>query len=295
MRNYFLQSQVWEEFQQRVGHKTLRVSGLLLIKKKLLMGWSYFYCPRAYWPHESAFWPKLKEVANKEKAVFLRIEPLGALMDLPKLYKTADVQPSRTLMLDLTLDEQKILEGMHPKTRYNIRLAEKKGVSVFKTDAVNQFCVLMADTVKRDGFRAHQDFYYKKMLTAPSALSDQSAEKFEISLYAAKYQGQMLAAGIFVFYNDTVVYLHGASTHARKNVMAPYALHWHMIKLAKHMGFKYYDFYGIDEVKWPGVTRFKKGFGGVEVKYPGAYDIVFRPFWYLLYKTLKKFKQLIKN
>ena len=72
--------------------------------------------------------------------------------------------------------------------------------------------------------------------------------------------------------------------------MATYILHWEIIKYAKENGFNEYDFWGIDEKKWPGVTRFKKGFGGREVEYAGSYDYVFQPFWYKLYNLYRKLK-----
>jgi lipid II:glycine glycyltransferase (peptidoglycan interpeptide bridge formation enzyme) len=82
--------------------------------------------------------------------------------------------------------------------------------------------------------------------------------------------------------------MHGASASKYRNVMAPYLLQWHAIKLAKNLGYKYYDFYGVDEDKWPGVTRFKKGFGGREVNYPGTFDLIFNRRWYSVYRMVRK-------
>jgi len=70
-------------------------------------------------------------------------------------------------------------------------------------------------------------------------------------------------------------------------------LHWEMIKLAKKQGYKYYDFYGIDEQKWAGITRFKKGFSTEETNYSGAFDVVFNKGWYLVYKIFKKIRKII--
>ena len=78
--------------------------------------------------------------------------------------------------------------------------------------------------------------------------------------------------------------MHGASDHDYRALMAPYLLHWEVIKYAKEHGLSEYDLWGIDEKKWSGVTRFKKGFGGREVKYTGSYDYVFMPIWYRLYR-----------
>ena len=73
--------------------------------------------------------------------------------------------------------------------------------------------------------------------------------------------------------------------------MAPHLLQWHAIKLAKANGQKYYDFHGIDEARWPGVTRFKLGFGGFEVNYPGTFDLVYDPGWYSIYKMVRKVRR----
>ena len=95
-------------------------------------------------------------------------------------------------------------------------------------------------------------------------------------------------------------YVHGASANEFRNVMAPYALQWEVIKLAKQKNCKYYDFNGIDEKKWPGVTRFKMGFarfesarqGGEVVEYPGTFDMVFDNLWYNVYKLIRRIRRL---
>lgn len=306
----FLQSQGWEKFQNSAGHQTFRVDGALLIKKNLPLGKNYLYAPRIELRINNSeliiFFNKIKELAKKENCIFLRIEPIDKLQAANyKLRKVADVQPSTTIILDLKKSEEELLRDMHQKTRYNIRLAEKKGVKIVESNDIDKFWQLMSETTERDGFRAHEKQYYAKMLKvngeialptgrqARSVSLQGNNDKFEIKLYSAEYENKILAAGIFIFYNDTVTYLHGASTHEYKNIMAPYALHWHMIKLAKQKGFKCYDFYGIDEKKWPGVTRFKKGFGGKTFGFPGTYDMVFSNAWYLLYKIIRIIRRLI--
>ena len=77
--------------------------------------------------------------------------------------------------------------------------------------------------------------------------------------------------------------------------MAPYLSQWEQIKEAKKQGFQIYDFWGIDEINWPGVTRFKNGFGGKEIEYIGAYDYVFQPWWYVVYKGTKKILGILRQ
>ncbi len=325
MHNSFLQSELWEKFQRSVGYKTWRIDDVLLIKKPLFFGCSYFYAPRKTQnaKRKTQFFDSVKELAKKEKCIFLRIEPIEELKIENcklKITRSADVQPSQTIILDLSLSEDELLAQMHPKTRYNIRLAEKKSVTIRKAaaDELEKFWQLMKETTDRDEFRAHSKEYYKEMLQIdchsersglaesererseesiidPSLLSvaQDDKNKFGVKLYFAEYENKILAAGIFVFYGDIVTYLHGASTHQHKELMAPHALHWHMIKFAKQLEYAQYDFYGINEAKWPGVTRFKRGFGGQEVNYPGCYDVIFSAGWYGIYKFMHYLRGLI--
>ncbi len=315
MQDSFLQSIGWEEFQNSIGNKTFRVDDVLLIKKELKFGKSYFYCPRVSIKGDTNtdekdirysildigdFLKKIISLVKKENCIFLRIEPNDKLQVTSyKLQKTNDVQPSQTVILDLDKAEEELLKDMHQKTRYNIRLSEKKGVKIKESDDIEIFWKLTEETTKRDGFRAHDKNSYVNMLqinpSVPLRSTQDDKKEINIKLYLAEYENKVLAAGIFAFYNDTVTYLHGASTHENKNVMAPYALHWEMIKLAKKQGYKYYDFNGIDEKKWPGITRFKKGFGGKEIQYAGTYDVLFNKGWYFIYQTIRKLNRIVRK
>jgi len=304
MDKSFLQSKGWEEFQKSIGNQTFRIDDALLIKKSLPLGKSYFYAPRIQATSNKEqvtnFLDKIKELAKRENCIFLRVEPIEKLkIENCKLEiaRSNDVQPSKTIILDLTKSEEQLLKDMHQKTRYNIRLAEKKGVKIKESQNIDDFWKLMKETTDRDGFRAHNKEYYERMLqidpSTPLRSAQDDKKKMNVKLYIAEYENKILVAGIFVFYGDTVTYLHGASTHDNKNVMAPYLLHWEMIKFAKKSGYKYYDFYGISEKKWPGVTRFKKGFGGEEINYPGCYDIIFNKAWYSLYRILRGIRRIL--
>lgn len=303
-----------------------------LIKKKLIINKNYLYCPgglinnyqlspqregqaiipakrgTSNYQFNSKFktWPEQKRgvqnskqilqllfneiqaIAEKENAIFLRFESQFEFQSSiincqSKIAKTIDVQPSKTLILDLDKSEDELLKKMHQKTRYNIRLAEKRGVKIMEAgkSQFEDFWNLMQETSKKDNFRLHNKKYYQKMLDQPL-----------IKLFLAKYKNHTIAANIVVFFKNTATYLHGASSFEYRNVMAPYILQWHCIKLAKKLGHKYYDFYGIDEKKWPGVTRFKNGFSGNKIQYPGTFDLVFNKKWYLFYKILRKLKSL---
>jgi lipid II:glycine glycyltransferase (peptidoglycan interpeptide bridge formation enzyme) len=292
----FLQSWQWGEFQGRVSGDIFRlgiedngklVAVATLIKKKLPIGKSYFFCPRGpviaseKTEVQDLLFIEIANLAKKENAMFVRIEPLEQLSAIKYAsVQTKDIEPSLTLMLDLSQNEEKILSDMGQKTRYNVRLAEKHGVKIIESDVsrFQDFWQLMCDTGERDDFRLHGIIYYDEML---------NYNKEFIKLFFAEYQDRAIATSFVSFFGDTVTYIHGASANLDRQTMAPYLLHWHCIKEAKAKGFHYYDFYGIDEKKWPGVTRFKKGFGGFEVKSPGTFDIIFDQGWYNVYKMVR--------
>jgi len=276
----FLQSNDWLAFQKSLGRKVWQINEIGIIKYNLPFGKCYLYSPR---PRSSGFGGqarfeefliKIKEIAKQENAIFFKLEPLEKL----SLKRSRNIQPVKTLILDISKSEQELLNRMHYKTRYNIGLAEKKGIKIRKDkNLFEDFWKLMQETTERDKFRPHPKEYYRKMLRIPG-----------VELFAAEYKNKIIAVNIVVFFEKTAIYLHGASDYEHRNLMAPHLLQWEQIKIAKKCGCAEYDFWGIDEKKWPGVTRFKRGFGGKEIVYPGAYDLVFRPIWYLIYKIARK-------
>ncbi len=273
----FLQSKEWVGFQEALGRKVWQMNGVNVIKYNLPMGKSYLYSPRC----RGDFLKKIREIAKEENSIFFKIEPLRQAQGKP-FRKSTDIQPRKTLILDITKPEEELLKQMHHKTRYNIRLAKRKGVKIrimnYESGIINRFWDLIQQTTKRDGFKPHPKEYYEKMLKVPG-----------IELFVAEYQNKIIAANIVVFYKKIAIYLHGASDYKHRNLMAPHLLQWQQILEAKKQGCIEYDFWGINEKKWPGVTRFKKGFNGREVTYPGAFDLVFQPMWYKIYKLAKKF------
>ncbi len=300
----FLQSFEWGEFQEKTGNKVFHIgvedegkiaAVATLIKKNIPLGMSYFFCPRGpvlvthnlelITQIRNLLFGEIKKLAKKEKVIFLRFEP-SEEFQVPssklRVARTIDVEPSKTSILDLTKTEDELLKAMHQKTRYNIRLAEKKGVEIIEAgkDDFEKFWQVMQETKDRDGFRLHDKEHYRKMLEID----------FQ-KLFLAKYDGKIIAGIIAAFFGDTAVYVHGASSNQHRETMAPYLLQWHVIKKAKTEGFKYYDFYGTDESKWPGVTRFKQGFGGSEVVYPGTFDAVFARVWYDVYRIARRIRR----
>jgi len=307
----FLQAWQWGEFHKIVSNNVFRLGvhkeGELMavatiIKKVLPMGKFYFYCPRGPIVNQSQLdhleqildilFIRVRALAQEQNAMFLRFDPIFALPELNfVIEQTIDVQPSQTLVLNLKKEEEDLLKAMHQKTRYNIRLAEKKGVKICEAgeEHFDEFWQLLSETSDRDKFRTHGINYYQEMLKLGHR--NGGAGKDFVKLYIAQYRKKMIAANIVSFFGDTVTYMHGASARDERNVMAPYLLQRHTIQQAKESGFKYYDLYGIDEEKWPGVTKFKKGFSGKTINYPGTFDFIFDQNWYNVYKMVRKVRR----
>lgn len=300
----FLQAWQWGEFHKIVSENVFRVgvedggkliAAATIIKKALPMGKKYFYCPRGPIMEEGKkvdvsqilelLLSGIKDLAAEEDVMFFRFDPLSKTKAATfEIHKTINIEPDQTLILNLEKSEPELLKGMHPKTRYNINLAQKRGVKIIEAGSgrFEEFWQLMCQTGERDNFRTHGISYYKEMLKADNDF---------IKLFFAEYKGKPISSIIVAFFGDTATYAHGASSNDNRNVMAPYLLQWHCIKSAKELGHKYYDFYGINAKRWPGVTRFKKGFGGKEVNYPGTYDLVFDKNWYSVYKMVRKVRR----
>lgn len=190
-----------------------------------------------------------------------------------------EIQPSKTVIIDLKHSEEELLTAMHHKTRYNISVADKHGVVVGEGGDIDSFLRLLKKTAKRDKFNPHPADYYKKLF-GYSGLSTR--------LYFAKHDNKLIAVALILIYGDAGYYLHGASDYEHRSLMAPYALHWHIIKQLQAEGLRQYDLWGIDARKWPGVTRFKLGWGGQTVEYPGSFDLPISRFWYLAYRIVRR-------
>ncbi len=234
-----------------------------------------------------SFWPEIKsslvELAKKKEVMIIRLEPENfPHTGLDFGQKIKDIQPSLSLFLNLQLSDEQLFSDMHQKTRYNIRLAEKKEVLITRggEDDLKSFWELLQATTSRDGFRGHSLDHYRKLLKYSQGT---------IELWLAKRAEKVLAAGLFSFYEGRAVYLHGASADADRQYMAPHLLQWKMVGRAREKACRYYDFYGVDEKKWPGVTRFKKGFGGEDRYYTGAFILIILNNKYIIFRTMAWF------
>lgn len=297
-RPSFLQSPEWEQFQHTLGRKTWRAAGALVIRHDLLLGLHYLYAPR---PRMGiGVLDDIATIAAQEKSIFFKIDPSDILPPTAyNLQPSISIQPRETIIIDLVKSEEELLAAMHEKTRYNIRLAERKGVhikdfqcSIFnvQSEKFGIFWSILQETAERDGFRTHPREYYEKLLAVRS-------DNFSNELFFAEYRGEALAAAMINFYRgETSIggvasYLHGASAREQREAMAPHLLHWRIMQEAKRRGCAAYDLWGVDEKRWPGLTRFKRGFGGRALVHPVSVDMIYRAGWYRLYSSWKRFSQ----
>ncbi|HAE22426.1 MAG TPA: peptidoglycan bridge formation protein FemAB [Spirochaetaceae bacterium] len=216
------------------------------------------------------------------------------------LRKGSDVQPPDTVLIDLSRSPEELLAGMKSKWRYNIKLAEKKGVTVSDEGlaALDEFYALYTATSKRDGIALHPKAYYRRLfeLAAADMGSPRAMEglpRADIRLWVARHEGQALAAIVTMFYGDEAVYLYGASGDEKRNLMPAYALQWAAMRAAKDAGCLRYDLYGIPPVEDPahpmaGLYRFKTGFGGELLHYAGSWDYVYRPLIYAILRSMER-------
>lgn len=220
-----------------------------------------------------------------------------------------DIQPPDTVLINLEKDEQSLLEAMKPKWRYNIKLAEKKGVTVRRLtgdealDSLDVFYDLYRITGVRDGIALHDRSYYHELFKRAGTESG-----IQLNLYLADHEDQSIAAIVVLHHRSEAVYLYGASADHKRNLMAPYALQWQAIRDAQRSGALVYDMYGIppnDDPGHPmhGLWRFKTGFGGTVIHRPGSIDYPVCVFRYTLWRLAeilrlvwyKKIKKALKR
>jgi lipid II:glycine glycyltransferase (peptidoglycan interpeptide bridge formation enzyme) len=191
---------------------------------------------------------------------------------------------------------------MKPKWRYNIRLAEKKGVTVYQADeeGLDRFYALLRETAKRDGIAIHGKDYYGTLFSHRRDYAGASPGVPDIRLYLARQGEETLAAIITLFRGTAAVYLYGASSDRRRNLMAPYALQWRAMADAKAAGCLEYDLYGIPPREDPahpmaGLYRFKTGFGGRIIHRSGSWDYAYRPVLKHLFTAAEGARRELRN
>jgi lipid II:glycine glycyltransferase (peptidoglycan interpeptide bridge formation enzyme) len=321
-----LQSWNWGEFQKKMNHDVTRyglyndegilISAFTLLCQKFAYIAKKYYLPRGPIVTKEILEnkEKLKELlyfvikkiedkAFKQKVMFLRMDPpwqtfmvkKELLKDLGMQKAKRQIQPVHTLYIPLKYDFKDLLKQMKQKTRYNIRLAEKKGVNieiVSGEKGVNDFYDLLSKTSQRKGFKPHKKEYFEKL----SEVFDQTNQ---IKFVNAYYHGELIVSNLVLNYNRIGYYLLGGSDKKYKNMMAPYLAQYRTIIYLKEIGCKFYDLWGVSsynkeiidkrETDWEGFSRFKKGFAPNEpiIEFIGAWEYPFNNLLYNFFNILK--------
>jgi peptidoglycan pentaglycine glycine transferase (the first glycine) len=303
----------WEPRRVAVRAEGQIMAGAQVLFRRLPGGWKLAYVPKG--PVVDLARPDLvrilldgvHEVCRAERAFALKIEPdlpasaalsqrMATLGFVPSVHS---IQPRRTILVDLEKGEDEILMRMKSKTRYNIRLAGRKGVQVYpggqqEVETLNR---LMAVTGERNEFGVHSAAYYAR---AYESLGPGDRAR----LWLADYQDQPLAAVFACACGHKSWYMYGASSNQHRELMAPYAVQWAAMQWAKRRGCSTYDLWGIPDYEEPtleaqfaersdglwGVYRHKRGYGGEIVRYAGAFDYVYLRSLYGLYQLLYRMR-----
>jgi peptidoglycan pentaglycine glycine transferase (the first glycine) len=302
---HLLQTGEWGELKAAFGWQAVRVingeNGAQVLFRKLSLGFTIGYIPKLSFLNQSlidnnSFWREVDLICTKHHAIFCKLEPdrrdneNEILVTKPWSLSPYNIQPPRTIVVNIQGTEEEIKTNMKQKCRYNIRLAEKKGITVRVWDDLNGFHRMLQITGARDGFGVHSTEYYKRahQLFHPSG---------KCELLVAEYEGKAIAALMVFACGYRAWYVYGASTDEERNRMPTYLLQWEAMRWAKARGCQEYDLWGVPDEEearleadfenrhdglW-GVYRFKRGFGGELKRAAQALDRIFNPWLYQLY------------
>ena len=314
----FTQAWFYGEWQEAMGRKVGRfailnnseaVGFFQFIKYLLPFGQNIIYIPHApllrsakrdyEWRAEflKTFHDKLVEIAKAENAIFVRFDFFGdeKILDehftrVPSYgYRSVYFQPKYEWVLGINKPESELLNDMSQKGRYDIRLAENKGVTVKIVDSglceyFEDFYGLLSKTAKRNNFSLHPKSYYRNIF----ADCEKNKNAF---LTLAKYDNKFFATHLLLIFGETAYSIFGGFDDAFKQLRASRLLHWRGIIEAKNRGCKFYNFGGISSgdnyESYKGITEFKKSFGGQVMAHQDSHDLILKPIWYRLYNLRK--------
>jgi peptidoglycan pentaglycine glycine transferase (the first glycine) len=303
---HLLQTAQWgalkSDFGWDVRYVIVGDTGALVLFRRLPMGFTLAYIPKGPVGEDwETLLPEVDALCRSRRAVFLKMEPdgweRGEVGDRLKPFgfrlSFHALQMRRTIVLDIQEEEDDILAQMKQKTRYNIRLAGRKGVKVYPSNNIQAFARMMDTTGERDGFNVRSLAYYQRAFELFHPMG-------ACELLVASFEDQPLAALMVFTRGQRAWYFYGASNNLHRNRMPAYLLQWEAIRWAKEKGCATYDLWGIpDEDEetletqftrhtdglW-GVYRFKRGFGGELKRSVGAWDRVYNPVMYAAYRLL---------
>ncbi len=280
-----------------------------IVKYPLLFGKSYLYIPYGPVSNDLSkdFFIFLKKeivkITKKENAIFTRLDftprvspdVLSGFFTKASSfsYRSVFFQPRHEWFLKLDKTEEDLLAEMHSKTRYSVRLSERKKITseIVVKDFMkyfDDFYGLILDTANRNGFSLHKKSYYESIFQNLSQVKN-------AYLSIARYNQKILAVDLVIVFSGIANYVFGGSSSEERNRMPTYLAQWGAILKAKELGCGWYNFGGISngdekDKSYGGITVFKKKFGGEEVFHSDFFDVVVNPAWYFVYNIRKYIK-----
>jgi lipid II:glycine glycyltransferase (peptidoglycan interpeptide bridge formation enzyme) len=296
----FLQTPAWGRFQSSIGRQVIEKTGdgwsALAIEEKGRLA-KRLYCP--YGPtveNAEALKAALDNLASEtreRKLDFLRIEPVGdikspALLKLGLRRSHHDVQPSHTVVNDVSIDPEAITAGVSQSVRRYARKADKAGVTYsvsYDPVDIRYFIDMIHDVSARTGMKPMSDFYFSHIASALFPTHD-------AGLLFAELDGQKIAAIIFYNSGETMSYAHAASYSQYRNITPATGLGLYALLFAHDAGCTWFDWHGIapegasSDHRWAGFTQFKLSFGGERIERLGTWELPVRKLRYRLYRSL---------
>lgn len=297
-----VQSWEWGEFKRLSGVEVVRLG--IFDRNRMTAAYQLTFHPiprTSYWV---GYFPKgplpnrrmletLRQAGLERKAVFVKLEPQVEKQDgeaaIRSLASDFDLRPGRTVftphtfLVDLTKSEEELLAAMSQKTRYNVRLAQRRGVTVQEDHsdaAFETYLRLTFATAKRQGFYAHDETYHRKMWQVLH-LTMRGAEREPMAhLLTATWKEQVLVVWMVFVFNRVLYYPYGASSDEYRELMASNLMMWEAIRFGKRVGCHTFDLWGSlgpdpdPKDPWYGFHRFKSGYGGQLVEFVGTSDLV---------------------
>lgn len=294
-----LQTTAWAEFRKKWGNEILETKYGIITVHHLPVGLKLGIFEKGPMPTEPMV-KDLVKVGKENNLVFIKLEPNYpvrkdnmACADKDKtvsLLKKYGAVRGKTLFtpstfwIDLTPSEDDLMQSFHSKTRYNIRVAQRNGVTVKEDNsekAFKKYLGLTRETVNRQGFYAHTEKYHRLMWEV--------LKKAGIAhLLTARYKDEIITTWILFAWKKFLYYPYGASTEKHKNVMANNLMMWGAIKFGKKLGLSTFDLWGREEGK--GFTKFKEGYNPHIVEFLGTWDLVINPSAYQVYRLAESFR-----
>lgn len=310
-----LQSWEWGEFKRKEGAKVERVG--FFDGNHLVKAFQVFFHPLPKIPSTIGYFPKgqmpdedqlsaLRQLGLKHRAVAIKMEPnvakpvanASGFAEVEKFLGENGCRPGRplftkyTFILDLKPTEEQLLANMKTKTRYNLNLAQRKGVIIVENSTkagLDQHLEILKETTLRQGFYAHTPEYFQDMW-------EYLGNNGIMRILEARYQEKVLVSWIMFAYGETLYYPYGASTSEHRDLMASNLMMWEAIKLGKSLGMTKFDMWGAlgpepdQSDPWYGFHRFKQGYGGEHMEFLGTYDFVIDQPMYFLYQIAEKIR-----